>query len=147
VMNTQPFGTLAIERQRFTPDLLRKFEESLIARGAQRLTTYVRERATGRFAGFTEVYWRPRQGEQLQQGNTGVFPEFRERGLGRWLKAAMLERALGEHPEVRFVRTSNADSNAAMLRLNQALGFKPYLSRTMWQVERAKLEKYLSERS
>jgi mycothiol synthase len=145
VMNTQPTGSLTVEHQRYTPELLRTIEQGLFARGIQRLVMYVRERATGRFAGFTEVYWKPGLSDMLTQGHTGVFPEFRERGLGRWLKAAMLERALAEHPEIRLVRTTNADSNAAMLSLNQALGFRPYLSRTMWQVELAKIESYLRE--
>jgi hypothetical protein len=26
---------------------------------------------------------------------TGVFPEYRKRGLGRWLKAAMLDKMIG----------------------------------------------------
>ena len=77
------------------------------------------------------------------QGNTGVFPEFRGRRLGRWLKAAMLEKVLRDRPEARFLRSSNADSNAAMLRINQELGFRPYLSRTIWQTEIEKIEAYL----
>jgi hypothetical protein len=70
-------------------------------------------------------------------------PEFRERGLGRWLKAGMLTRVLAEHPEVRFVRTANADSNAAMVKLNYELGFRPYVSRTVWQVSLEQVESYL----
>jgi GNAT superfamily N-acetyltransferase len=144
VMNTQPLGSLAIEHQRFTPPQLRQIEAALLARGARRWTIVVRERATGRFAGFTETFWRPSVPEVLSQGNTGVFPELRGRGLGRWLKAAMLDRVLRERPEVRFVRTANADSNQAMLDINRELGFESYVSRTVWQVGVDKIERYLS---
>ena len=80
------------------------------------------------------------------QEDTGVSPEFRGRGLGRWLKAAMLDRIVRERPGVKFVRTGNADSNAAMLGINRALGFTPYVSRCVWQLETEKALAYLAER-
>jgi len=54
----------------------------------QRAPLVARELATGKLAGFTETFWRPSNAELLQQGGTGVWPQFRNKGLGRWLKAA-----------------------------------------------------------
>jgi RimJ/RimL family protein N-acetyltransferase len=147
VMGTQPTGTLAVEAGRPTPAQLRQVEAALAARGMQRWTAYVRERASGRFAGFTEVFWQPRAGELLHQGNTGVFPAFRGRGLGARLKAAMLDRVARERPEVRRVRTTMADSNAAMASINRALGFAPCLARTIWQADLPTIEAWLGVRA
>ncbi|MER3442634.1 MAG: hypothetical protein C4333_00300 [Meiothermus sp.] len=107
-------------------------------------TVFGREKATGRFAGYTEVTWNPHRPDLLQQQGTGVFPEFRGRGLGRWLKAAIIQKVLAERPEVSKIRTGNADSNALMLKINHALGFKPYLSRATWQVGLDKVLAYLN---
>jgi GNAT superfamily N-acetyltransferase len=74
---------------------------------------------------------------------TAVYPEYRNKGLGRWLKAAMLDKVLKGRPQVKFVRTGNADSNAAMLKINNELGFRPYLANTLWQVEIDRVQEYL----
>ena len=86
------------------------------------------------------------KGILAQQGMTAVDPAYRNRGLGRWLKAAMLEKLMRERPQVRYVRTGNADSNAPMLKINQALGFKPYSSNTQWELTRDGIEAYLVSR-
>ena len=135
VMNTAPREKLDMEDMHFTPEQLRQMEQMMTAAGTLRWTLYASEGGTGRFAGFTEVTWNPNRPLVVSQGGTGVFPEFRGLGLGRWMKAAMLERVLRDRPEAKFVRTGNADSNVAMLGINQALGFKPYLSHCVWQVE------------
>ena len=145
VMNTAPREKLDMEDMHFTAEHLRQMEQGMVAAGTQRWTLYAAEAGTGRFAGFTEVYWNPNRPLVVSQGGTGVFPEFRGLGLGRWLKAAMLDRIQRERPEAQFVRTSNADSNAAMLGINHALGFKPYMSQCIWQIETEKAAAYLGK--
>ncbi len=142
--NQQPLGDLEIEDMHMTPERIREMEKSMFARGNQRWTFYVIDQATGKFAGYTETGWNPSRPEILSQYMTGVFPQYRNRGLGRWLKAAMLEKVLKDRPQVKYVRTGNADSNAAMLKINNELGFKPYMAGTIWQVELQKVLDYLS---
>ena len=83
----------------------------------------------------------------LNQGFTGVYPEYRSQGLGRWLKAEMMHKLLSERPEVKFIRTTNANSNAPMLKINAEMGFKPYMANIIWQVETELVEKYIAERA
>ncbi|HEY1012495.1 MAG TPA: GNAT family N-acetyltransferase [Herpetosiphonaceae bacterium] len=143
VMNEQPFDQLEIEDVHMTPEQIRMMEKGVFANGTERRTLYVRERATGKLAGFTEILWHPNRAHLARQLATGVFPEFRGHGLGRWLKAAMLERVLRELPSVSVVRTDNADSNAPMLRINNELGFKPYMAQVIWQLPAERLADYL----
>ena len=48
------------------------------------------------------------------------------------------------HPEIKFVRTQNADSNAAMLRINNELGFKPYMTSILWQMDIEQAMEYVN---
>ena len=143
--NQQPFGEIEIEDMHMSPAQLRQSEQNLFARGSQRWTYYLIEKASGKFAGFTETTWNPNRPEILSQDMTGVFPEYRNQGLGRWLKAAMLEKVLKERPQVKFVRTGNADMNKPMLKINTELGFKPYMASIIWQVEISHIQTYLDQ--
>lgn len=133
VMNAQPRDGLDIEDDRMTPQRLRELEAFFLAGGTKRWTIYARHLPSGAFAGFTEVMLEEERPTIAQQGNTGVVEEYRGQGLGKRLKAEMLERLLLHAPNVRFVRTSNADSNDAMVRINRALGFTGYSSTCTWQ--------------
>jgi GNAT superfamily N-acetyltransferase len=59
------------------------------------------------------------------QDDTTVVRAHRGNGLGLWIKAAMAQRLLAEHPEIREVRTGNAEENVHMRRINTELGFRP----------------------
>jgi len=144
--NQAPIENLDVEEMHLTREQVRQVENQLFARGFQRWTYYLIEKSTGKMAGYTETVWNPSRPHILYQDMTGVFPEYRNKGLGRWLKAAMIDKVLHEHPEVKFIRTENADSNAAMLKINHELGFTPYVSNPIWQIPLEKVEAYLAER-
>lgn len=147
VMNTAPRGSLDMEDFHWTPAVIRDQEEASRKRGVERWTIYARNTATARIAGFTEVGWDRNEPEIVHQWGTGVFPEFRNHGLGRWLKAAMLEIILARRPGVRFVRTGNANSNAPMLKINHELGFRLYNTITLWQVSPDQVLAYATARA
>ena len=62
------------------------------------------------------------------------------------MKASMLKRVLEECEGAVDIRTANADSNAAMVGINNALGFEPYIAQTTWQVEISTVAEYLDRR-
>lgn len=138
-MNQAPTGELEVEDVHYTPDILRQIDQSLFGSGGQRWTFYVRETATGSLAGYTELSWQAGKPTIAQQGETAVLEAYRNRGLGRWLKAAMLGKVRRDRPETRYVRTSNAYTNAPMLKINTALGFEHYTATSLWQVEAEKV--------
>jgi len=147
VANDQPRDNLEMEDMKFTPEFLRDIEKNIFAKGERRWTLYLTDRSNGKVAGLTEVSWNPSRTLILYQGFTGVYPEYRSKGLGRWLKAEMMQKILSERPQVEFIRTTNANSNAPMLKINVEMGFKHYRSNTLWQVETEKVENYLLERN
>jgi GNAT superfamily N-acetyltransferase len=143
LINDQPRDALEMEDMKYTPEILREVEKYFFGKGDKRWVLYVVDRANGKFVGLTEVRWSPNRPNILDQGFTAVYPTYRNRGLGRWLKAVMMKRILQERPEVEFIRTGNANSNAPMLKINIEMGFKPYFAMTFWQVPVAQVESYL----
>lgn len=146
VMDQQPRDNLELEDFEVTPEHLRQIEQSIFANGTERWTVYARHRPGGQFAGYSEMFWNRERAYLLIQDATAVLPEHRGHSLGRWMKAAMLARVLRERPQVRFVRTGNANSNAPMLRINDELGFRPYLAQCIWQLETDRTLQYLTHR-
>jgi len=51
----------------------------------------------------------------------------------------MLIRLRDLHPEIQWVTTDNAGSNAPMLAINKRLGFKPFRAETEYQISREAL--------
>ncbi|HUS14123.1 MAG TPA: GNAT family N-acetyltransferase [Chloroflexia bacterium] len=143
-MNHAPHGDLDVEDWTLTPEQLKEQEAAMVERDERRWTFAVRESATGKIAGFTEMHWNPLRPEFLWQWGTAVWPEYRNLGLGRWLKAATLDHVLAQRPEPIFVRTGNANTNAAMLKINEELGFRVIMSEGWWQLELAELQAYLT---
>jgi mycothiol synthase len=145
--NDEPRDSLELEDANFSPEIVGQWDEFQRAGTQQRWTMVLIDRRRDRIVGLTELTWSPNRPAIVDQHFTGVLPEYRNRGLGRWLKAAMLERILSDLPEVRVIRSGNAGSNAPMLKINRALGFRPLLGWSTWQVKLESVERYLAERA
>jgi mycothiol synthase len=145
VMNSAPKGERDTDDQQTTPESLQEQDEGMIISGMQRLTSFVEHKSSNQLVAFSELYWDTKRATVVIQHATAVRPEHRRHSLGRWIKAANLQTALRTNPSARFVRAGNTDTNLGMLRINQALGFKPWTVHTDWQIETKKLESYLSK--
>lgn len=132
VMNSAPKGDLELEDVNITPELIRQNEAMQKAGNRDALIAVVRHKS-GELVGLNELGWTRNRASIVNQGATGVKPEHRNHGLGRWLKAANIKRLLELNPEGKFIRTGNADSNAPMLKINHQMGFKPYVANVEWQ--------------
>ena len=107
---------------------------SVAAEGTDLWTVCARHDGTGQFVGYTELFFRRHTPWQAAQGDTGIHPDHRLRGIGRWLKAQNALRLLAERPEVEFIETVNAAGNEAMLSINRAMGFEVVARRQEWEV-------------
>ncbi|HLJ07447.1 MAG TPA: GNAT family N-acetyltransferase [Acidimicrobiia bacterium] len=137
VMNTAPLEALDWDDERITPDQWRLKEAAREGRGIEAWTVCARHDESRDLAGYTEIHLPGTWPEMAWQGDTGVWPKHRDRGLGRWLKAVMALRLLDERPGVRHIETWNAGSNEAMLSINVAMGFRPLENWGDWQIPTA----------
>jgi mycothiol synthase len=134
VMNTAPRDNLDVSDVPVTPELVRQYEDAIVAAGDGMWAYYAVEESSGRFVGLTNVTMRRGEPDRVHVGDTGVESAHRGHALGKWLKAEMTRRILAELPDVRWVITSNAGSNDAMLGINSQLGFGTTAVFTTWQI-------------
>lgn len=143
VMNTAPHEDIEMEDEVLTPEDWRDIEAHFVEAKNQLHNLIAVHKPTGQFAGYTQILTQDLQPDLAWQEDTGVDPAHRNRGLGRWLKAAMILRIVDEYPAVQRVDTHNAGSNEPMLNINIAMGFKPIHTAYAWQGELAGVRKGL----
>lgn len=142
LMNTMPFEGLDHGDIVTTPRGVREWRARMSATGTVNPTLLVRD-ADGSIAGMTDIQKHVYEPGLVRQNFTGVHPRARGRGLGKWLKAAMLEHVRQAYPDTIWVSTENAGSNAPMLAINHALGFRLHRTITFYQVGRDTLRQKL----
>jgi mycothiol synthase len=135
VMNAMPRDDLDVEDAVIDADWVAQREEQQAQSPGERWTIFARERTTQRLVGYTQVFFYADWPGHVDQGNTGVHPDHRGHGLGRRLKAAMIDRISRERPESFRIRTHNAFSNAPMLAINDEVGFVVTARQTVWEAD------------
>ena len=132
IMQTAPRDDLDVGDVMIDVDFVAELDRHLVATGTTRWTALVREPG-GACVGGTEILFQSWDPTTVLQGNTGIHPAHRGLGLAKWAKAAMLRRIRHGRPGAAHLRTDNAFSNAAMVAINDALGFQVISTRTEWQ--------------
>ena len=138
LLNLVPTEGLDIAEVVITPAVLAEWYDAMDRLGDSVHTVITRE-SDGTISAMTDVKWAAYTPDVVHQQFTGVSPDARGRGLGKWTKAAMLEHVRRLHPEARYVSTWNAASNEAMLGINHALGFRLHRASKEYQISRETL--------
>jgi GNAT superfamily N-acetyltransferase len=96
----------------------------------------------GSVAGLSEAGWDIRAPSIVRQQLTAVARQWRGRGVGRALKAAMLRQVHEAHPAATVIGTNNAEVNAPILSINARVGFRVAWRNVDYQVTRGALDKW-----
>lgn len=143
LLNTMPFdvehGDMVI-----TPEMFKEQYERWDQAKYEHHTIIARE-PDGIISAMTDVRWMPAKEHYIEQMFTGVDPAARGRGLGKLIKAQMLQLIRGRYPDIHWVVTENAETNEAMLAINRRLGFNLYKPHRSYQIHLEKLEKFLGD--
>lgn len=132
-MNDEPTDDLVFEEETFDIDRARQIQELHLSTRSSFRAIFAIERATGELAGFTAVRIPDAEPEFVKQNDTVTIEAHRNRGIGRWLKADMWQWLRSDHPEAAHISTGNAESNRAMLAINEAMGFRDVIHHGVWQ--------------
>jgi len=125
-----PHGDLPVAEEHWDAARVREYEAMHVDRGRTVLSAgAVRD---GRLVAFTDLQVPLAEPQRANQGGTLVLREHRGHRLGALVKAAVLRDLVATFPEVRRVTTYNAEHNAPMVAVNEALGFVPAGALSSW---------------
>jgi GNAT superfamily N-acetyltransferase len=123
-MADAPSGTITAGVDVWDVDRTRYAAQVIEQRG-DHLSVVAALDSKGRMAGFTEVVV-PGDGKgDGQLYGTAVLPEHRGHGLALWMKAAQIGQVRRRFPDLAGLLTDTVDTNVAMRRTNERLGYRP----------------------
>ena len=122
LMVEMPHGDLELETGRNTLEDLDAFEEERARSGRTRVSAFALR--DGVVVAFTDASVPGGEVTHIDQFGTLVHPDHRGHRLGMAVKCAQLRLLAERFPERHYVQTSNAEVNAQMVAINDALGFE-----------------------
>lgn len=131
VMNDAP-QLAGSEAQHWDGDRVLGVDRMSVERGLRRYSIAALDERTGELAALTQLSvdeTEPRWGHQEM---TAVDRPHRGHRLGLLTKVAMLELLAIREPQVAFTEAWNAGTNAHMIAINEALGYRPVARKNFW---------------
>ncbi|MGW4391059.1 GNAT family N-acetyltransferase [Streptomyces sp. NPDC004685] len=116
-------------------DRVRAAAKAVEQRGDHLHTVVAIDTSNGSIAGFTELVVPGGGTGDAQHYGTGVLPEHRGHGLGRWMKAESIRQAHGHYPDLGGLLTDTADSNTHMRHISDILGYLPTHTTLQYQLD------------
>ncbi|MFL6239180.1 MAG: GNAT family N-acetyltransferase [Actinomycetes bacterium] len=124
VMNSAPQGgEVVYPDDIWDADRIRRIEATRREQNVRLYEVVARDDATSRLVGFTEVAVFDTWPEFGDQWDTGVIPDYRGRGVAKWVKTEMLAWLRTTEPALELLTTWNAAVNDSMLAVNKGLGY------------------------
>ena len=124
----------------------RRHDESMFKEKGYLWTTKITREENGSISGLTEIFYHPEIPNMVEQELTGVLPEYRDRGLGKWLKAAMVFYVKKTYPSIEYIQTGNANNNEVMNAINKRVGFKPVCDQYLIKLDTNTIQEKLKKK-
>lgn len=119
-----PLGELALEAEVWDEQRVRDQEARLERQRRHRWAT-VAIASDGEQVALTELFANDDDAAAGSQSGTLVQPAHRGHRLGTAIKVANLRAYCRDFPAIRTIHSWNAEENAAMVAINDSLGFRP----------------------
>jgi GNAT superfamily N-acetyltransferase len=126
LMNVEmPTGEIELEAGRRTPEVQAHQDEELLEQGRTRLTVLAFA-PDGDPVAYTSAVTGASDSDDpgVDQWATIVRPDHRGHRLGLAVKTTLTRTLQEQFPDRTYVRTQNAETNAPMVAINEALGFE-----------------------
>jgi RimJ/RimL family protein N-acetyltransferase len=117
-----PTGDVDFEAEQMTPEIYHAKQERRRRQGRHRLTSLAVRH--GEAVGVTDLIVPPEDRPKVYQGVTLVRRDHRGRHLGAAVKVANLRAVQQRYPERSEIHTTNEETNATMIGINERLGFR-----------------------
>jgi len=144
MLNSQPLGTLELPPFRFDLEQIRAWYAHMDAHGGDHAMALLC--AGDEIVAVSEASWVTHLPDRAFQNLTAVSQAWRGRDLAKAVKARLLRALRERRPSVRWIITSNANVNAAILAINTQLGFALHREVQIFQIALEVLETALSSR-
>lgn len=118
-----PGGDLVLEESRRTPEILADQENEIREQKRTRVSALALT-AGGIVVALTSAVTSPTGHPGVNQWATIVRPDHRGHRLGMAVKVAQIRAIQSSFPEKSYITTTNAETNAHMVAINEALGFE-----------------------